>query len=248
MSTVDFSSAEAVAEAMKENTKVFFFTTPAPPLLVGLDIRRISDVAHAKPDVVVVVENTYATPVITKPLLLGADLVLYNGAGLLTGSLDANVGLVIGSKALITKLKADGTKELTGSVLSSMEAYLAMRGIETLELRVSRAADSAAKLVEFLIHHPAVGQVYYPQYYPKDGPDAEQPQMKSFGNMIGFGLKNLEQVDGFLGKLQVIQVKGVFGGVRSSVWPMLETQGVLRMSVGIEGVDDLIADLGQALE
>jgi methionine-gamma-lyase len=247
MSTVDFSSAEAVAAAMQKNTKIFFFTTPAPPLLIGLDIRRISDVAHSKSDVIVVVENTYATPVITKPLCLGADLVLYNAAGLLTGSLDANVGLVIGSKALIIKLEADGIEKLTGAVLSSMEADLAIRGIETLEHRVCRATENAAKLVEFLIDHPAVGQVYYPRYYPKDTPGAEGPQMKLSGNMIGFGLKYQGQLDAFLSKLQVIQVKGVFGGVRSTVWPMPETPGVLRLSVGIEGVDDLIGDLRQAL-
>ena len=167
---VDTSDPENVRKAMKENTKVVYLETPANPNMLISDIEAISKIAHEKEDCMVIVDNTYCSPNIQRPLELGADVVVHSATKYLNGHGDVIAGFAVGSQEFMNEVKSIGRHYMTGSVLSPFDAFLINRGMKTLDLRMERHCENAQKVAEFLESHPAVEVVMY-------------PGLKSFPNM-----------------------------------------------------------------
>ncbi len=159
---VDTANLDEVKNAMKENTKVVYLETPANPNMNITDIEAVAKIAHEKDDCIVIVDNTYNTPYIQRPLDLGADMVVHSATKYLNGHGDVIAGFVAGSKELIDKVRLVGVKDMTGAVLSPFDAFLINRGMKTLEVRMERHCANALKVAEFLESHPAVDVVMYP--------------------------------------------------------------------------------------
>ncbi|AUQ74278.1 methionine gamma-lyase [Phaeobacter piscinae] len=260
---VDMTDPTNLAEAISPKTKLVYFETPANPNNRLIDIAAISEIAH-KAGAKVVVDNTFATPVLTRPIELGADIVVHSATKFISGHGDVIAGLVVGSKEDITQIRLVGLKDMTGAVMSPFSAMLLMRGLKTLELRMERHCKSALKVAEALQAHPAVERVYYPGLDDFAQRDLARRQMSGFGGMIPF-----EVVGGKAGgiammnRLEMIQRAVSLGDAETLIQhPASMThstytpeeraehgiaEGLVRMSVGLEGVDDIIDDLMQAL-
>lgn len=260
---VDMTDPANLADAISNKTRIVYFETPANPNNRLVDIAAISEVAHrfgAK----VVVDNTYATPVLTRPLEHGADIVVHSATKYLGGHGDVIAGLIVGSAEDISRIRLVGVKDMTGSVMSPFTAMLLMRGIKTLELRVERHCRSALKVAQALEAHPAVLRVSYPGLDSFAQRDLARRQMSAFGGMIPF-----EVVGGKAGgiammnRLCLVQRAVSLGDAESliqhpasmthSTYSAEEraahgiSDGLVRLSVGLEGVDDIIDDLMGAL-
>lgn len=260
---VDMTDPANLVEAISTKTKLVYFETPANPNNRLIDIAAISEIAH-KAGAKVVVDNTFATPVITRPIELGADIVVHSATKFISGHGDVIAGLVVGSKEDITQIRLVGLKDMTGAVMSPFSAMLLMRGLKTLELRMERHCANAQKVAEALQSHPAVERVYYPGLDGFAQNDLAKRQMAGFGGMIPF-----EVVGGKAGgiammnRLEMIQRAVSLGDAETLIQhPASMThstytpeeraehgiaEGLVRMSVGLEGVDDIIDDLMQAL-
>ncbi|MFV1440625.1 MULTISPECIES: methionine gamma-lyase [unclassified Phaeobacter] len=260
---VDMTDPSNLAEAISPKTKLVYFETPANPNNRLIDISAISEIAH-KAGAKVVVDNTFATPVITRPIELGADIVVHSATKFISGHGDVIAGLVVGSKEDVTQIRLVGLKDMTGAVMSPFSAMLLMRGLKTLELRMERHCKSARKVAEALQSHPAVERVYYPGLDGFAQNELAARQMSGFGGMIPF-----EVVGGKAGgiammnRLELVQRAVSLGDAETLIQhPASMThstytpeeraehgiaEGLLRMSVGLEGVDDIIDDLMQAL-
>jgi len=260
---VDMTDPANLVEAISTKTKLVYFETPANPNNRLIDIAAISEISH-KVGAKVVVDNTFATPVITRPIELGADIVVHSATKFISGHGDVIAGLVVGSKEDITQIRLVGLKDMTGAVMSPFSAMLLMRGLKTLELRMERHCANAQKVAEALQSHPAVERVYYPGLDGFAQNDLAKRQMAGFGGMIPF-----EVVGGKAGgiammnRLEMIQRAVSLGDAETLIQhPASMThstytpeeraehgiaEGLVRMSVGLEGVDDIIDDLMQAL-
>ena len=260
---VDMTDPANLVEAISTKTKLVYFETPANPNNRLIDIAAISEIAH-KVGAKVVVDNTFATPVITRPIELGADIVVHSATKFISGHGDVIAGLVVGSKEDITQIRLVWLKDMTGAVMSQFSAMLLMRGLKTLELRMERHCANAQKVAEALQSHPAVERVYYPGLDGFAQNDLAKRQMAGFGGMIPF-----EVVGGKAGgiammnRLEMIQRAVSLGDAETLIQhPASMThstytpeeraehgiaEGLVRMSVGLEGVDDIIDDLMQAL-
>ncbi|MEK0163604.1 methionine gamma-lyase [Phaeobacter sp. A36a-5a] len=260
---VDMTDPSNLAEAISPKTKLVYFETPANPNNRLIDIAAISEIAH-RAGAKVVVDNTFATPVITRPIELGADIVVHSATKFISGHGDVIAGLVVGSKEDVTQIRLVGLKDMTGAVMSPFSAMLLMRGLKTLELRMERHCKSARKVAEALQSHPAVERVYYPGLDGFAQNELAARQMSGFGGMIPF-----EVVGGKAGgiammnRLELVQRAVSLGDAETLIQhPASMThstytpeeraehgiaEGLLRMSVGLEGVDDIIDDLMQAL-
>ncbi len=157
---VDTSDPENVRKAMKENTKVVYLETPANPNMLISDIETISKIAHENKDCIVVVDNTYPSPYLQRPLELGADVVVHSATKYLNGHGDVIAGFAVGKQEFINEVKAFGRSDMNGSVLSPFDAYLINRGMKTLDLRMERHCENAQKVAEFLEKHSAVEKNY----------------------------------------------------------------------------------------
>jgi len=212
---------------------------------------------------VVIVDNTFATPINQNPLLLGADLVLHSATKFLGGHADALGGVICGRKDLIGQIYH--YREINGATLHPMAAYLLLRGMKTLALRIRQQNQSALKVAQFLEAHPAVTRVYYPGLVSHSGHLIAQKQMRGYGGMLSFMLKenSFEAVRRFVPKLRFAHAAANLGAVETIVGPPATTshvectaeeraamgipESLIRYSTGIESSDDLIADLDQAL-
>ena len=252
--------AEIEAQVAKGCT-MLYLETPTNPTVKVLDIVRLSKAAKAV-GALVVVDNTFATPINTQPLALGADIVIHSASKFLGGHADALGGVACGSKELIKKLYH--YREINGATLAPMDAYSLLRGMKTLSLRVERQNQSALTIARWLSEHPAVEQVNYPGLEGHLHHDIAKQQMRGFGGMLSFSVKGgLEAIKVFLPKLQYAHMAANLGCVETVVGPPVVTshvectaeeraaagipEGLVRYSTGIEDVDDLIADLAQAL-
>ena len=166
---LDTSNLEAVKKAMKKNTRVVYLETPANPNLKISDIEEIAKIAHTNEYTKVVVDNTFASPYLQKPLQLGADIVVHSATKYLNGHGDVIAGFAVGSKELITEVKLFGIKDMTGSVLGPTEAHLIIRGLKTFEIRMQRHCENAMKVAEYLNAHSKVEKVYYPGLKDHEG-------------------------------------------------------------------------------
>jgi methionine-gamma-lyase len=185
----DFTTVDAFQPALKPETRLVFFATPAPPSMAVIDLREIAEHAHARGDVLVVVENTLRSPIVTRPLAFGADLVFMDCNDVLTGHGDVQGGMVAGPRDLVSRVKDTGVKEMIGCVMSAHEAYLGIRGMLTLDVRLARATDNAMRIATFLESHAFVHQVCYPGLESNPGYPIARAQMSGFGTLVGFSLK-----------------------------------------------------------
>ena len=262
---VDTSNLEEVKNAMKENTRVVYLETPANPNLKIVDLEALSKLAHTNPNTLVIVDNTFATPYMQKPLKLGADIVVHSVTKYINGHGDVIAGLVITNKELADQIRFVGLKDMTGAVLGPQDAYYIIRGMKTFEIRMERHCKNAKKVVEFLNKHPKIERVYYPGLETHPGHEIAKKQMKDFGAMISFELKGgFEAGKTLLNNLKLCSLAVSLGDTETLIQhpasmthsPYTKeereaagiTDGLVRLSVGLENVEDIIADLEQGLE
>lgn len=261
---VDATSLDEVASALADGAKVVYLETPANPSLDILDIVAISEMAH-RLSAKVVVDNTFATPYFQQPLALGADVVLHSATKYLCGHGDALGGLVTSKdEAFLHRLKFGYMAEF-GNVLSPFNAWLILRGIKTLGVRMKRHEENAMAIASFLESHEAVEKVWYPGLTSFPGHQLAKAQMMGYGGMISLVLKGTEEkAKVFIRKLRLFHLAVSLGDCDSLVEmpyvmthrgysdddlaPLGLTTRLVRLSVGIEDVRDLIKDIEQALE
>ena len=264
VSFVDTSDAEAVKKAMKPNTKAVYLETPANPNLKIVDIKAISEVAHTNPNTLVIVDNTFSTPYCQRPIELGADIVVHSATKYLNGHGDVIAGMVISKKDLIDQIRLVGIKDMTGSVLGPMEAYLIIRGMKTLEVRMKKHCENAMKVAEFLAAHDKVAEVYFPGLKSHPGHETAAKQMDAFGGIMSFELKGgFEAGKILLNNLKLCSLAVSLGDTETLIQhpasmthsPYTKeermeagiTDGLVRLSVGLENIEDIIADLEYGL-
>ncbi|MCY6372014.1 methionine gamma-lyase [Clostridium ganghwense] len=262
---VDITNLEEVKKAMKPNTRVVYLETPANPTLKITDIEAVSKIAHEVKDCLVFVDNTFNTPYIQKPLEFGADVVLHSGTKYLNGHGDVIVGFAAGKQDFINQVRLVGVKDLTGSVCSPMNAYLVIRGLKTLDVRMEKHSANAMKVAEFLESHPAIEKVYYPGLKSFAQHDLAAKQMKLFGGMIAFEIKGgVDDGRTIMNNVQLASLAVSLGDTETLIQhPASMTHspytpeeraavgisdGLVRLSVGLEDSEDIIADLKQALD
>ncbi|TVQ29852.1 MAG: cystathionine gamma-synthase family protein [Wenzhouxiangella sp.] len=257
----DTEDHEAIEAELAKGCRMLYLETPTNPTLKVLDIARLTRAAHAV-GALVVVDNTFATPVNQHPLALGADLVLHSATKFLGGHSDAMGGVVCGSSELIAELFH--FREINGASLDPMSAFLLARGVRTLALRVERQNHNAQAVAEYLAGHPAVAAVYYPGLPNHTGHAIARAQMKGFGGVLSFALAGgYEAMAKVLSSLKLAHRAASLGSVGTLAGPPSTTshvelsaeeraragipEGLLRYSVGIESAADLISDLDQAI-
>lgn len=262
VSFVDMTDTHALAAAITANSKVIYYETPANPNMRIIDIKAVSDIAKSA-NIISIVDNTYATPLITQPILFGADLVIHSATKYLGGHGDLIAGIVVGSQSLIQRIRMEGIKDLTGACMSPFTAMLIMRGLKTLELRMQRHSQSAMTVAEFLTAQDQVENVYYPGLTSHSQHALARQQMSLFGGMIAFELHGgLDKGKASMDALGLIQRAVSLGEAESLIQhPASMTHsaytpeqrsvhgisdGLIRLSVGLENVEDIISDLAQA--
>ncbi|MDR6299633.1 cystathionine gamma-synthase [Mesonia maritima] len=260
---IGMNNAEEIEKHITDNTKLIWVETPTNPMMNIIDIEAVSKIAK-KHNVLLGVDNTFATPYLQQPLDLGADLVMHSATKYLGGHSDVVMGaLVVKDDALAEKLYF--IQNASGGVAGPQDSFLVLRGIKTLHLRVQRHCENGKAVAEFLNNHPKVDKVYWPGLESHPNHEIAKKQMKDFGGMVSFTTKNdnLSEAVSFVEKLKVFTLAESLGGVESLAGhpasmthasiPVEERQktGVLdsliRLSVGVEDEEDLIEDLKQAL-
>lgn len=260
---VDTSDAHAVEEAITEKTKLIWVETPTNPTLKLADIAAIGEVAK-KYEILYVVDNTFASPYLQNPLDLGADIVMHSATKYLNGHSDVVMGaLVLNDEALYKQLWF--YYNACGGTPGPQDAFLVLRGLKTLHVRMRAHCENGRKVAEFLKGHPKVERVYWPGFSDHPGHEIAQKQMRDFGGMVSIVLKDADLQETFriASRFKVFTLAESLGGVESLVnHPATMTHGsipkevresvgvvdnLLRLSVGIEDGDDLIADLEQVL-
>ncbi|MDW5415829.1 O-succinylhomoserine sulfhydrylase [Iodobacter sp. CM08] len=249
------------ADACQPNTKLFFLETPSNPLTEISDIRTIADIAHAH-DALLVVDNCFCTPILQKPLALGADLVVHSATKFIDGQGRVLGGAVVGSSALIEPVYL--FLRTAGPSLSAFNAWVLLKGLETLPIRMRAHSETALKLATYLEAHPAIEQVYYPGLPSHPQHKLAMTQQNAGGGMVSFVVKGgREQAWKIVDAVQLISRTANLGDTRSTITHPASTtharitpaareaagitEGLIRISVGLEYIDDLIADLQQGL-
>jgi len=257
----DTSDHEALEREIAGGCRLLYLESPTNPTLKVLDIRRLAAAAHAV-DAVVAVDNTFATPINQRPLELGADVVVHSATKFLGGHSDALGGVLCGNRALLEQVFR--FREVNGAALHPMGAYLLLRGMKTLELRVARQNENALAVARFLRDHRAVAEVYYPGLESHAGHTIARQQMRGFGGVLSFSLAaGFAGVGPFLSRLRFAHLAASLGSVNTLAGPPSTTshvevtteqrqalgipEGLVRYSVGIENAADLLRDLDQAL-
>ena len=258
--TVHTSKLEEIKSAIKPNTKAIFLETPTNPTMEISDLRAISQIAKEN-NFLVIVDNTFLTPYFQKPLTLGADIVIHSGTKYLAGHNDVLAGFtVVKEQTLADKLRL--IYKTTGACLGALDAWLVIRGIKTLPLRMEQLQKNAAAIAAWLQKQPRVQYVLYPGLAEHPGYAVNKGQTSGFGGMISFAVDNAETARQILEGVKLIQFAESLGGTESLItYPIRQThtdltpeecaeKGItdclLRLSTGIEATDDLIADLAQA--
>ena len=261
---VDMNDIKKFQSLINKNTKLVWVETPTNPLMKLADIQEIAKITKAN-SILFAVDNTFATPYLQKPLDLGADIVMHSATKYLGGHSDVIAGaLIVKDEALGEQLHFQ--QFATGGTLGPMDAFLVLRGIKTLHLRVQRHCENGEKVVAFLNTHSKIKTVYYPGLPNHPHHEIAKKQMKGFGGMVSFTFKSGDKADAilFLEKIKVFTLAESLGGVESLAnHPALMTHAsipeekrkeigitddLVRLSVGVEDADDLIEDLKQALD
>ncbi|GAA5514363.1 L-methionine gamma-lyase [Deinococcus carri] len=253
---------EELRGVVNEQTRLVWLETPTNPTLKVVDLRAASELAHAV-GALVVVDNTFSTPYLTRPLEFGADLVMHSATKYLGGHGDVVAGVVAANADLVAELRLHGLRHV-GAVLGPFEAYLLLRGLKTLPLRMEAHCANAQALAEALQGHPAIRALHYPGLPGHPGHEVAQRQMRAFGGLVSLDLGSQEAAFAFLDHLKLFTQAVSLGDVESlsshpasTTHQLLDeetlarqgvTPGLVRLSVGIEDADDLIADVLGALE
>ena len=260
---VDMQKSEAVAEKINDKTKLIWIETPTNPMLNIVDIQAIHKLTEEK-EILLVVDNTFASPYLQQPLTLGADIVMHSATKYLGGHSDVVLGaLVVRDEQLADRLAF--IQNASGAVCGPMDAYLVLRGIKTLHVRMQRHCENGKEVATFLANHPNVKKVYWPGFEDHPNHNIAKTQMKDFGGMLSFVPvdDSLQAATKIVENLKVFTLAESLGGVESLAGhpasmthasiPKEEREksgvvdGLIRLSVGIEDIDDLITDLQQAI-
>jgi cystathionine beta-lyase len=256
------TSAEAVCDAIRKDTKVVVIESPTNPLLSVIDIRKVGACCREK-GVVSIIDNTFASPVLQTPLEFGMDVVVHSGTKYLGGHSDLCCGAALSSKE-----KTEAIRDLArrfGGTVNALTCYLLERSLKTLALRMERQTANAGAVAAFLARRKEMKRVYYPGLAEHPGHALARTQMTGFGAMLSFEIdETIVSADAFLERLKLIRPAVSLGGIETTICAPTKTShakmsaeerkrigvsgGLLRLSVGIEHVDDLIGDLGQAME
>ncbi|MDX9704307.1 MAG: cystathionine gamma-synthase [Weeksellaceae bacterium] len=261
---VDLSDLTAINEKISDKTKLIWVETPTNPLMKIVDIQKVCDLAKEK-NIKVAVDNTFASPYLQNPLDLGADIVMHSATKYLNGHSDVVAGaLIVKNEKLAEEIHFQ--LFAGGGILGPQDSYLVLRGIKTLHLRMQRHCENGEKVAEFLNQHPKIKQVFYPGLVSHPGYETAKRQMRGFGGMVSFNFKSGEKSDAvkFLESLKIFTLAESLGGIESLAnHPASMTHAsipaeiriekgisddLIRLSVGVEDIDDLLADLQQALE
>jgi cystathionine gamma-synthase len=253
---------EEIEAEVAKGCQVLYLESPTNPTVKVTDLARLAKAGH-EVGAIVIVDNTFATPINQNPLQLGADLVLHSATKFLGGHADALGGVICGAKELVEQVYH--FREINGASLQPMAAYLLLRGMKTLHLRIKQQNESAMKVAQFLEAHAGIERVFYPGLASHENHDIAKKQMRGFGGMLSFMLKenSLDAVRRFLPRLRYAHAAANLGAVETIVGPPATTshvectqeereamgipESLIRYSTGIEDTDDLIADLEQAL-
>lgn len=258
----DTTDHEAIESEVSKGCTILYLESPTNPTVKIMDLNRLAQAGH-QAGALVVVDNTFATPINQNPLQLGADLVLHSATKFLGGHADALGGVVCGSKSLVEQVYH--FREINGATLHPMAAYLLLRGMKTLHLRIRQQNESALKIARFLETHPSIERVFYPGLESHENHSVACRQMRGFGGVLSFILKgnDFDAVRKFLPRLRYAHSAANLGSVETIVGPPATTshvectraereamgipESLIRYSVGVEDPEDLIADLEQAL-
>ncbi|MGE4283541.1 MAG: PLP-dependent aspartate aminotransferase family protein [Clostridia bacterium] len=260
-SYVDTGNIDIVKDSIKKNTKGIFVETPSNPMMKVSDIKALVDVTKSFGGLVVV-DNTFLTPYYQRPLELGADIVVHSGTKYLGGHNDTLAGFIVtNNDELAERIKL--IQKSTGAVLSPFDSWLILRGIKTLGIRVEKQQSNAMRISKWLSEHKMIEKVYYVGLPEHEGYEISKRQASGFGSMISFRVKDVALVERILNSVKVIIFAESLGGVESLItYPIIQTHSaipeelrrklgvnerLLRLSVGIEAVDDIIEDLNQAM-
>lgn len=258
---VDTSDLSQIKNKIKKETKAIFVETPTNPMMQVTDIAAVSEIAKSN-NLLLIVDNTFLTPYYLKPLDLGADIVIHSGTKYLSGHNDTLSGfLIVKNDELSEKLRF--IYKTTGACLSPFDSWLMIRGIKTLGVRMEKQQENAIKVAEWLCSHPKIKSVYYPGLASHPQYEISKKQASGFGAMISFEVDSEQTAINLLERLNLIYYAESLGGVESLItYPMLQTHAdipkeereakginekLIRLSVGLEYVDDIISDLKQAL-
>jgi len=259
---VDTSSVDAVRKAIRPETKIVYLETPTNPMMTVTDLAACSDVAH-KANALVVVDNTFCSPYIQRPIELGADIVLHSTTKFLNGHSDSVGGVVVTNSDEIGQQVAF-LQNAVGAILSPFDSWLVLRGIKTLSVRMKRHEENGVAMANYLRHQKKVKKVYYPGLPDHPQHDLARRQMNGFGSMISFELGSFENAKKFLDRVRLCSLAESLGGVETLISHPISmthgsvpeetrkrlgiTPGLVRISVGIEDIEDLIADVENAFD
>jgi methionine-gamma-lyase len=260
---LDFTDHDAVRAAMRQNTRLVFFETPCNPTMKVIDIAKIAEIAK-EGGAIPVIDNTFATPFLTRPAEFGVDAVLHSSTKYICGHGDAMGGVLVGPKGLIDKVSGEGLKNLGGSA-SPFNSFLMLRGLKTLELRMQHHCKMAMAVAKYLDAHTKVERVYYPGLETHPGHEVAKRQMMSFGGLLTFELKGgMEAGVALMNNLKLCALAVSLGEANTLVqhpasmthWYIPEearlasgiTDGLVRFSAGLESIDDILADLDETLK
>lgn len=261
-SFIDTSDINKVKDAIRNNTKGIIIETPSNPLMRVTDIKTITDICKDK-NIISIVDNTFLTPYYQRPLELGADIVVHSGTKYLGGHNDLLAGFAISNnEEIIEKLRF--MQKSTGAILSPFDAWLLLRGVKTLHIRMDRIQENAIRIAKWLDCNENVEKVYYVGLNNHKGYEVNKEQSSGFGGMISFRVKDKKYVKNLLSNLNVISFAESLGGVESLItYPFTQTHSempeeikkklgideyLIRLSIGIENINDLINDLKSVLE
>lgn len=258
---VDSTNLQAVSDAIRPNTKAIYIETPSNPMMNITDLKGCAELAH-KHGLLLIVDNTFLSPYFQNPLLLGADIVIHSGSKFLSGHNDTISGFLC-SKDPDMAAKIRLLSKTTGGVLPPFDSWLVMRGIKTLAVRMERQQQNAVRIVGWLEKQPEVTKVFYPGLKNHPGYDINLGQSKGYGSMISFSVDSVKTVMNLLENVKLVIFAESLGGTETLItYPTLQTHPdvplemrehlgitdtLLRLSVGLENVDDIISDLEQAM-
>lgn len=260
-SYIDTSDLAALKSAIKPTTRLLHIETPTNPLMTITDIRAVADICHAN-NVELSVDNTFMSPYFQRPIELGADIVMHSTTKFLNGHSDGLGGVLVGTRPE-HKERFAYIQKAAGGILSPFECYLILRGVKTLGVRMDRHEQNGRRVANFLAHHPKVEKVFYPGLAEHKQHELAKKQMTGFGALIAFETGSLENANNMLRRVRICTLGESLGGVETLISHPASmthaaigeegrrkiglTDGMVRISVGIEDVNDLIADLDQAL-
>lgn len=261
---VDLSDLEALEAALSENTKLIWIETPTNPMMQITDIEAVSNKVKGR-DIIVAVDNTFATPMLQQPISQGADVVMHSATKYIGGHSDVVMGcLMLNDEELDGKLRT--LQNSCGPVAGPMDSFFVLRGIKTLHLRVQRHCENGEKVAEFLENHTMVEKVYWPGLPTHPGHEVAKKQMSGFGGMVAFTIKGdtIEAAHKFVASMKLFTLAESLGGVESLIGHPATmthasipkevrekvgvTDGLIRLSLGVEDAEDLINDLEQAFQ